>query len=378
MSKKRKYAEDPCEQFKQICGDEYDLSAEDWCEIPEKYYIAPNVLYQGQTQCHSLEFLIKFWNSQIDTLIYDVPTPMWPSDPYTRHPIPATTLFEWVTKWKELGNPIPEKLNKITDALYDGRINMTEIDVTKKDQLAELEGDNGKLKDILYPPQDLEQIERESQAIINIENKKAFVEVLNDLLTRPAFIVGNLLTAAEFETFVDSILQDWILEERLLIEEEWDFDDVNVIELISKIYPEPLLDMISSAKTDERDLTQSEKLKIRNNLLTWVPKIIQIIESDIDGRTYTIALQLIDSLNPYRLFLRTLSPIASIEESWNWLLKAIFDAIVDPGVFDPQSPINDVTEAFSNHLLIEIPGIRNPELFKSRIRNKLKSILERS
>jgi hypothetical protein len=223
-----------CAEFKDHCGTEgYDLTGDDdWCDIDSKYYVKKNKLYQGQVNCHSLDFLINTWESQLTNMPVGWPSPTWPKDPYTGVTIPIAKLLEYTNLYERISqSSLPDKLSKLVYALRntneiafqlkDGSFNVEDRDPNEQRNV------NRILFELLYTDnnayedgtdiEDSEEVEvaqglESAQVAQELEDDEIeaihelFVEIFIKLLKAKDTFIRDSLTNAEFENFINNII----------------------------------------------------------------------------------------------------------------------------------------------------------------------------
>src|SRR3989338_1615016 len=84
------------------------LTYEEWDLIPNKYKILKGE-YPDLSQCYELTSLLRSFESNLNTHIFDVPNPIYPFDPYTRIPISTNTLYSLINIYMLYNDDFKEK-----------------------------------------------------------------------------------------------------------------------------------------------------------------------------------------------------------------------------------------------------------------------------
>jgi hypothetical protein len=299
-----------CAEFKDHCGTEgYDLTGDDdWCDIDSKYYVKKNKLYQGQVNCHSLDFLINTWESQLTNMPVGWPSPTWPKDPYTGVTIPIAKLLEYTNLYERISqSSLPDKLSKLIYALrnpneiafqlMDGSFNVEDRDPNEQRNV------NRILFELLYTDnnayedgtdiEDSEEVEgvEEAQGVEGAQEAQEleddeieaihelFVEIFIKLLKAKDTFIRDSLTNAEFENFINNIIPRI---ETYLNSPQFKEEFGN---LVSGQYRSPLLDEWSSIIINfirNSPIYRPDYLSV-SRMNDTMSSLIYLLENEFDG-----------------------------------------------------------------------------------------------
>lgn len=353
-----------CAEFKLACeSDNYDLSGDDWCEIPYKYYVPKRSLYPSQTECHSLKFLFDTWKGQLGTVVEGVPSPKWPSDPFTREVITIPLLMRLTDQWTSMGEELPEYIATLKEA------------ITEDPELwAQTMGEPIRAGERRSPIEELlsETLGQGSyEAVIDVGDMANLGHILTELVGLQPLVIRDTLTEDQFDTFSES-LNDTLQE----VVNSPEFDEL-IIRIFGSDEPDPsgLVNFIGTKfvpivngilqSDNQPQLTNTQLVDLTARLGAWTQSALDLFATGVPIEKVGEAMDFIRTSKPV---LQSTYPRVDMKDLVGMMADSLIDSMITHG--DQQIPVSQVVR----DVVDALPPVHNRQIITRSLQKNLNRV----